>query len=216
MTGGKSRQHVACRSLETACCGPERSILQLLHNSSIPPRHNPLVWRGTVSMASTWVVVEAARAVKSSIPVNCPWGSTRSCYMANVHFRSPIGGPVSSLHIRVPPTGPRGPPSRGSSVQRGRGCPPGDLPWGSHAPVAWAPIHFRPLFAACFRASPRVRAGPNAAAVKDEGVGLSGRLSRAQHTVILLPGPRHAAVAASSSTSSVHVPGISHVIMLCT
>jgi hypothetical protein len=107
-------------------------------------------------------------------------------------------------------------PSRGSSVQRSRGCPPGEQPWGSHAPVAWAPIHFPLLFAARFRASPRTRAGPNAAVVKDEGLGLSGRLSRAQHAVILLPGPRHAAVAASSSTSSVHVPGISYIVMLCT
>jgi hypothetical protein len=107
-------------------------------------------------------------------------------------------------------------PSRGSSVQRSKGCPPGEPPWGSHVPVAWAPIHFRPLFAARFRASPRARAGPNAAAVKVEGVGLSGRLSRAQHAVILLPGHCHAAVAASSSTSIVHVPGISHVVMLCT
>ncbi len=96
-----------------------------------------------------------------------------------------------------PPHWPTQAPSRGSSVQRGRGCPPGGTPWGSHATVAWAPIHFRPLFAARFRASPRARAGPNTAAVKDEGVGLSGKLSRAQHAVILLPDPRHAAVAAS-------------------
>jgi hypothetical protein len=107
-------------------------------------------------------------------------------------------------------------PSQESSVQRSRGCPPGEPPWGSHAPVAWSPIHLRPLFAAQFRASPRARAGPKAAAVKVEGVGLSGGLSRAQHAVILLPGPRQIAVAASSSTSIVHVPGISHIIMLCT
>jgi hypothetical protein len=79
-----------------------------------------------------------------------------------------------------------------------------------------APIHFRPLYAARFRASLRARAGPNTAAVKDEGVGLSGKLSKAQHAAILLPGPRHAAVAASSSTSILHVPGFSHAIMLCT
>jgi hypothetical protein len=131
------------------------------------PRHNPLVWRGTVSMVSTWVAVEAARAVKSSIPVNYPWGSTRSCRVAPVHFRSPIGGPVSSLHVCVPPHRRTRAPSRRSSMQHGRGCPPGEPPWGSHAPVVSAPIHFRPLFAARFRASPHARAGPNTAAVKD-------------------------------------------------
>jgi hypothetical protein len=93
------------------CCGPERSILQLLQNSSMLPRQNPLVWRWTVSMVSTWVAVEAARTMKSSIPVNCPWGSTCSCPVAPIHFWSPIGGAVSSLHVRVPPTGPCGPPA---------------------------------------------------------------------------------------------------------
>jgi hypothetical protein len=123
---------------------------------------------------------------------------------------------VESPRTCPPPHRPTRAPSRGSSVQRGRGCPPGGPPWGSHAPVAWAPIHFRPLFAAHFRASPRARAGPNTAAVKDEGVSLSSKLSRAQHAVILLPDSRHAAVAASSSMSSLHMPGISHIVMLCT
>jgi hypothetical protein len=115
-----------------------------------------------------------------------------------------------------PPYRPSRAPSRRSSMQCGRGCHLGEPPWGSHAPVAWAPIHFRLLFVARFQASPRARAGPNTAAVKDEGVGLSGKLSTTQHAVILLPGPRHTAVAASSSTSNLHVPGVSHVVMLCT
>jgi hypothetical protein len=128
-----------------------------------------------------------------------------------VHRRPGVESPRT-----YPPHRPTRAPSQGSSVQRGRGCPPGGPPWGSHAPVAWAPIHFRPLFAARFRASPRARAGPNTAAVKDEGVGLSAKQSRAQHAVVLLPDPRHAALAASSSMSSLHVPGISHIVMLCT
>jgi hypothetical protein len=107
-------------------------------------------------------------------------------------------------------------PSQRSSVQCGRGCHPGELSWGSHAPVVRAPIHFRPLFEAWFRASPRACAGPNTAAVEDEGVGLSDKLSRAQYAAILLPGPRHTAVAASSSTSSLNMPGVSHIVMLCT
>jgi hypothetical protein len=56
---------------------------------------------------------------------------------------------VESPHT-CPPHRPTQAPSRGSSMQRGRGCPPDGPPWGSHAPVAWAPIHFRPLFAARF------------------------------------------------------------------
>jgi hypothetical protein len=107
-------------------------------------------------------------------------------------------------------------PSRGSSVQCSRGCLIGETLWGSHAPVMRAPIHFRPLFVAQFRASPCAHAGPNTAAIKDEGVCLPGKLSRTQHTAILLPGPRHAAVAASPATSSLNVPGVSHVVMLCT
>jgi hypothetical protein len=133
--------------------------------------------------------------VKSSFSVNCPWGSTRSCCVALIHFRPPIGGPVSSLHIRAPLAGLHR-PSRGSSVQCGKSCRPGEPPWGLHAPVVRAPFHFRPPFAVRFQASPLVRAGPNAAAVKDEGVSLPGELSETQHAAILLPGPRHAAMAA--------------------
>jgi hypothetical protein len=44
-----------------------------------------------------------------------------------------------------------------------------------------------------FRASPRAHAGPKAAAVDGEGVGLPGELVRAQHAVVLLPDPHHAA-----------------------
>ncbi len=127
------------------------------------------------------------------------------------HWRSGVESPPMCPPYRLTRA-----PSRRSSVQCSRGCHPGELSWGSHAPVVRAPIHFRLLFEAWFRASPRARAGPNTAAVEDEGVGLSGKLSRAQYAAILLPGPRHAAVAASSSTSSLNVPGISHVVMLCT
>jgi hypothetical protein len=114
------------------------------------------------------------------------------------------------------PHSPTWAPSLRSSVQRGKSCHPSGLPWGSHAPVVEAAIHFRPPFAAWFRASPRACAGPNAAAVRDEGVGLPGKLGRAQHAVILLPSPRHAAHGSlfSPSTSRLNVLGLSHVVML--
>ncbi len=40
--------------------------------------------------------------MKSSIPVNCPWGSARSSRVAPIHYWLPIGSPVSSLHVRAP------------------------------------------------------------------------------------------------------------------
>jgi hypothetical protein len=97
---------------------PRVAVLKGLFFSSyktVQYHHTIINWFGvlTESMASTWVAVKAARAVKSSIPVNCPWGSTRSCRVAPVHFQSPIGSLVSSLHVRVPLTGPRGPPAEG-------------------------------------------------------------------------------------------------------
>jgi hypothetical protein len=97
-------------------------------------------------------------------------------------------------------------PQPKAGMRCGKSCHPGEPPWGSHAPVMGAPIHFRLPCAARFLSSPCARAGPNAAAVEDEGVGLPGKLSRTQHAAILFPGPRHAAVAVS--------PGISQVVML--
>jgi hypothetical protein len=68
-----------------------------------------------------------------------------------------------------------------------------------------------------FRASPRARAGPKAAAVQDEGVGLPGKLCSAQHAVVLLPDPRHTARGISLSAHvQLNVPGALHVVMLRT
>ncbi len=91
------------------------------------------------------------------------------------------------------PHSPTRAPSQRSSVQRGKSCHPGEPPCGSHTPVVGAPIHFRLPFAARFWAPPRACAEPNTAAVKDEGVGLPGKLGRTQHAAILLTSPRHAA-----------------------
>ncbi len=67
---------------------------------------------------------------------------------------------------------------------------PGEPPWGQHAPVVRPPFTFGRNLR--FRASPCARAGPKAAAVKVEGVGLSGELDIVQHTVVLLQDSRHA------------------------
>jgi hypothetical protein len=72
------------------------------------------LWRPRGSSA-----VEVARAMKSSIPVNCPWGSARSCRVAPIHFWLPIGCPVLSLHVCAPLPVPRRPPAKG----------PACLPW---------------------------------------------------------------------------------------
>jgi hypothetical protein len=113
----------------------------------------------------------------------------------------------------VPPYRPTRVPSRRSSVQCGRGCHPGELPWGSHAPVVMALFTFSLYLRPGFKPLHVQVLGP---AVEDEGDGLPGKLSRTQHDAILLPGPRHAAVAASPSTSSLNVSGVSHIIILCT
>jgi hypothetical protein len=65
-------------------------------------------------------------------------------------------------------------------------CHPGELLWGSARSSRQAPIHFLPQFMAQFEFSPRAHAGPTAAAVEDEGIGISGVLVSAQHAVVLL------------------------------
>ncbi len=78
--------------------------------------------------------------MKSSIPVSCPWGSTRSRCMAPIRFRLPIGSLVLSLHICDPLPVPRW------SLAKGPACSGIDLPsqwtalglsmlqpWGPHS-----------------------------------------------------------------------------------
>jgi hypothetical protein len=145
LKSGKSRQHVACRLLKTACCSPERSILQLLR--TVQYHHAITSWFSmlTALMASTWVAVEVTRAVKSSVPVTCPWGSTRSCHMAPVHFWPPIGGLVSSLHVNAPLLVPHGPPAKGPACSDVELPSPNEPPWGSHAPVGFELPHVHML-----------------------------------------------------------------------
>jgi hypothetical protein len=143
-------------------------------------------------MASTWRLRQQC-AMKSSIPVNYPWGSARSCRVAPVHFRPPIASPVLSLHVRAPLPVPRGPPAKGPVCNK-EVCHPGEPPWGSARSSCEAPIHFRPHFTTWggFEFSSHERAGLRAAVVDDEGSAFLVNYS-GQQAVVLLPDPRHVA-----------------------
>ncbi len=68
-----------------------------------------------------------------------------------------------------------------------------------------------------FRASPHKHAGPNAAAVDDEGVSLPGKLDKAQHAVVLLPDPHHAACGQLSAHNvQLNMKVSPHVVLLRT
>jgi hypothetical protein len=154
--------------------------------------------------------------MKSFVPVNCPWGLARSCRVAPVHFRPPIGGPVSSLHVRAPLPGPTWPPAVGP-VFNELSCHPGELPWGSARSSREAPIHFRRNLRPGFELPHVHMLGPKAAASEAKGVGLPGELVRAQQAVILLTDLRHAAHSSLSLRHvQLNVPGCPHVIMLHT
>jgi hypothetical protein len=94
--------------------------------------------------------------MKSSIPLNCPWGSARSCHMAHIHFWLPNGGPVMSLHVHA--SLPCGPPAEGPACRLILACHVGprmrkrcamkssipmNCPWGSACSCHIAPIHFQ-------------------------------------------------------------------------
>ncbi len=83
-----------------------------------------------------------------------------------------------------------------------------------HAPVV-RPHSLSSIFTARFRASPRTCAGPNAAAVDDEGVLLPGKLDKAQHAVVLLQDPHHAAHGQLYAHHvQLNVPVSPHVVLL--
>jgi hypothetical protein len=115
--------------------------------------------------------------MKSSIPVNCPWGSARSCRVAPAHFRLPIGGPMLSLLVRAPPSSPTYAPSEGSSMPRSSSLIPVNRRGAQHAPVVRPPFTFGHIVRPGFKFFPRARAGPRAAVVEDEGFVLPGMRS---------------------------------------
>ncbi len=185
--------------------------------SSIQPRHNQLVWSADGLDGIHMGPIRGGTGNEVVYPSELPVGlSTLLSHgphsLSATHWRPSVNSPCTCS-----PHGPTWAPSRRSSVQRGKSWYPSGSPWGSHAPVVEAPIHFWPPFAARFRASPWACAGPNAAVVGDEGVGLPGKLGRAQHAVILLLGPRQAARGSLSSPYlfSLNMLGLSHIVMLC-
>ncbi len=87
---------------------------------------------------------------------------------------------------------------------------------GPARPRREAPIHFRPHSAARFEFSPSARAGPEAAVVDDEGVGLPGELIRPS---CCHPPPRSSPRGPWSlflGPRPVNVPGPPHVVILRT
>jgi hypothetical protein len=151
------------------------------------------------------------RALRTSIPVNCPWGSARTCRVAPIHFRPPIAGPVLSPHIRAPLQSHVDPQQQDQSACSQESCHPGGPPWGQHIPRREAPIHFRPHSAARFEFL-YARTGPEAAVVDDEGVSLPGKLIRPSRCH-----PRHAAHGHYFSVhAQFNVPGPPHVVILRT
>jgi hypothetical protein len=125
--------------------------------------------------------------MKSSVLVNCPWGSARSCCVAFVHFFiCPLAARCRASTYVLPFQSP----SQWSSVQWGKSAIPVNHRGALYAPIMRPPFTFCCIYTAWFWASPRARAGPRAAAVKDEGIGLPGKLGKALHAIILLPDPR--------------------------
>ncbi len=104
----------------------------------------------------------------------------------------PIGSPVLSLHVRASLPVPRGPPAQGPACNE-EICHPVELTWAQPTPVLRPPFTFGRNLRPGFEFSSCACARPRAAAVEDEGIGLSGVLVSAQHAFFLLPDPRHAA-----------------------
>ncbi len=176
LKNGKSRQHVACRSLQTAWCSPERSILKLL--CTVHYRH-----------AKTSMILACWRPQWH--PLALGWGST--CDEVVYPSELPMGlstllsrGPhsLSAAHwqpsVEPPRTcsssSPTQAPSKGSSVQWSRSPVPVNRHGAQHTPVVRLPFTFGHILRPGFEFSPRARAGPGAAAVEDEGFGLPGVL----------------------------------------
>jgi hypothetical protein len=96
------------RSREVYSCSPAFSSLAPCQNQY---RYDSGVLAAL--MASTWRSRQQ-HAMKTSILVNCPWGSALTCRVAPVHFRPPSVEPPCTCS----PSKPHGPPATGPiSVQ---------------------------------------------------------------------------------------------------
>jgi hypothetical protein len=150
--------------------------------------------------------------MKSSIPVNCPWGSACSCCVTPVHFRPPVGSPVLSLHVHAPLPVPRSSPAKGPACNEVDLLIQVNCHGAQHTPVVRPPFTFGRILRPGFEFSPRARAGPRAAAVEDEGFGLSAcwSCSACCHT------PFKSSPRSPWPPLSAHVPGPPQVFMLPT
>jgi hypothetical protein len=99
---------------------------------------------------------------------------------------------VEPLHT-YSPSSPMWAPSQWSSMQWKKSAFLMKHCLAQHAPVMRPPFTFGCNLRPGFKFSPFACAGPRAAALGDEGVGLSGELVSAQHAIGLLPDPCHAA-----------------------
>ncbi len=142
--------------------------------------------------------------MKSSIPVNCLWGSARSCHVAPVHFEPPR---------TCCPSSPRQAPSEGSSVQWSSSPILVNRRGAQHAPVVRPPFTFGCILWLGFEFSPRARAGPRAAAVGDEGFGLPACSARCHTPPRSSP---HGPWPPLFAHVQINVPGLPHVPMLRT
>jgi hypothetical protein len=93
-------------------------------------------------------------------------------------------------------------PSKRSSMKWKRSSLSVNRCGAQHALVMKPPYTFGRNLQLSFDFSPHARAGPRAAALGDEGVCLPSGLFSAQHAVVLLPDPRHAACIAAISPST--------------
>jgi hypothetical protein len=128
-------------------------------------------------MASTWRLRQQ-HAMKTSIPVNCPWGSARTCRVAPVHFRPPITGPVLSPHVCAPLPATWAPSNRTNQRALKRAAIPVDRQGAQHVLGVRPPSTYGRILRPGLEFSPRAHAGPEAAVVDDEGVGPPGELFR--------------------------------------
>jgi hypothetical protein len=133
----------------------------------------------------------------------------------------PSHGPrsLSSTHCQPgvePPcmcssSSPTWAPSKGPVCNK-ENCHPGELLWGSVCSSCEAPIHFQPFLQPGFEFSPRAHAGPRAAVVDNEEVGLPGELFKLStlksSSQILAAWPR-AAISPPTSILMCQVPPMS-------
>jgi hypothetical protein len=166
--------------------------------NSIPPRQNQ--YESGV-LAARGLMAEVATCDEVIYPGELPVGLSTLLHSPHSllasHWRPGVGPPCTCS-----PSSPTWAPSKRSSVQWKRTAILVNWPWVSARSSREAPIHFWPQFMARFRVFPHALAGPRAAAVEDEGVGLPGELVSIQDADVLLPDPRRTARGAISPPTS--------------